>query len=293
MPRRLVLAALLLLAAAPLARADVSPAARAMPIPRLDAGPPVALLPADDLLGRAVLDWGGGFAGRLSHLLIDPADGRLRFALLRDVPGLVPGGDVVVPWRLLRLGGPGEDVRLAAPLAELGHLPRLHGPLDALHPDITAQILDFDPGDRPLDPTLSRSPPPPRGEIALPEGPPGAEATAGPPILVPADAMHNVPVATQEGRPIGTLGEVMIDPASARAAFALVAIGGPGRPRAWLPVPLPVLVAGATRYELAAADFWVRQVPPLLRPEPPRAVGAVWLTALYDTYGLKPYRRAE
>jgi hypothetical protein len=117
--------------------------------------------------------------------------------------------------------------------------------------------------------------------------------TAGPPVLVSAHALRGVAVSDQEGQKIGEIGPVMVDLAHSHVAYLLIAEGGLGSAKDWLPVPVEVLVPSGNAYALGVETFWLRQVPPLTSASPPGAVGSAWLEALYVNYGIEPYWRPK
>ncbi len=297
MPLRSQLLAALMLAPilSPALAAGVPPAERSAPIPPVDSGPPIAVVPASDLAGRPVLDRRGERAGRLAHILVDPATGRIRYAMIGDVPsGSFASGDAVpvVPWARLGPIPQAHAFRLDLDRSALLEAPRIHGFASAIRPEVAAQILDFaaaSGGSEP-PPTLQRDLPPPPDALRLPSNPATPE-TVGPPVLVSANAHAGVSVATQDGRPLGEIAEVLLDTASRQVAYVLVAEGGLRAPKAWLPVPVQILVPSPRGYSLAVETFWLRQVPPLQRPEPPSRIGSAWLAALYRNYGIEPYWR--
>jgi hypothetical protein len=182
---------------------------------------------------------------------------------------------------------------LAVTSAELAAAPRIRdlSLASGMRPEITALIFDFDNGiaGSGAPPAVDLTdPPPPPDLLVLPAGPRRTE-TAGPPVLISALELHGVAVTHQDGRPLGEIGQVLIDLDHRHVAYLLVAEGGLRAPQAWLPVPIEVLVPSGNGYALGADDFWLRQVPPLSGPDPPGTVGSAWLKALFVTYGVPPY----
>ncbi len=289
----------LLLPATALGQLDgrVSPTQRSVPIPALDAGSErVTVVGADDLAGRSLVAKNGEAAGRIAHVLVDPVTGLVRAALVNEVPGVsLDRQSLVVPWSKLTPSAAGHTMDLAMPSAELAVAPRIRDLTFAAgtRPEVTAQIFDFSDGiagseaPPPVDLT---DPPPPADFLTLPSGP-RTTVTAGPPVLVSAHELHGVAVTDQDGQALGQIGPVMIDLARGHVAYLLIAEGGLGAPKAWLPVPIEVLVPSGNGYALGVETFWLRQVPPLSSANSPGAVGSAWLEAIYANYGISPYWR--
>jgi sporulation protein YlmC with PRC-barrel domain len=272
----------------------VSPTERSTPIPSPDAGTErIAVIGADDLAGRSLVASDGDPAGRIAHVLIDPASGAIRAALVDSVPGLsLDGEGLVVPWSRLTPSPAGRAMGLAMTGSELAAAPRFRDLRFAAgaRPEVTAQIFDFTTGSAAPSPVDTTDPPPPKDFLVLPSGPRTTD-TAGPPVLVSARELHGVSVTDQDGQALGEIERVMIDLEHGHAAYLLVAEGGVAAPRAWLPVPIEVLVPSGKGYALGVETFWLRQVPPLSSPNPPGTVGSAWLRGLYVNYGIDPYWR--
>jgi PRC-barrel domain len=213
----------------------------------------------------------------------------VRDVLLTDVPGAgLEDQYAVVPWSGLALPTGSGPVKFNMTRAEVDASPRLHAftIATASRPEVTAQIFSFDPLERAAPPPLpAANPAPGQTEVPAPDG----STTVGPPILVSANALRGVPVATQDGRPLGEIGQAVIDTAHGFVAYVLIAEGGLRAPRAWLPAPIQILTASGQGYALAVADFWLRQIPPLPGPQTPGAVSTDWLRGLYDLYDVPPY----
>lgn len=276
----------------------VTPIERAAPVPSIDAGPErIAVVGAHDMTGRAVVARNRAAAGQISHVLADPASGWLRDILINNVPGLALGDQLVtVPWTSVVASPASATVALTLTMSELATAPRIRDISIAStgRPEVTAQVFEFDTGDagtgQPPPPITIEHPPPPPGVLALPSGR-VVPTTTGPPVLVSAASLSGIGVTNQDGRPLGEIGEAMLDLEHSHVAYVLIAEGGLRTPRNWLPVPIQILVASGNGYAVAVEDFWLRQVAPLPGPQPPSAVGSAWLKALYANYGLPPYWR--
>ena len=283
----------LLLAAVASAHAWATAEDRARPLPAVATGRPVALLPAHALIGRVLRDPSGRTLGRIRHLLIDPAGGRLRYVLIGQRAAGTHRLDVAVPWASLgRVPATGPlAVRLAAP--QLAGLPHLIDPGDSptAHPLAVAQLFAYAQNPSPLSPAHSQNLPPPPGEIALPAGSHTTE-DAGPPVLASANLLRGVAVDRADGRRLGRIVRIMLDTAGGRIAFVLVAEAGRTARSRLLPLPVGVLVAppsGSGAETLTLSGFWLRQIPRLPQPAP-RQVGSLWLAGLYRICGLGTYR---
>ncbi|MBV9523876.1 MAG: hypothetical protein JO010_13840, partial [Alphaproteobacteria bacterium] len=98
----------------------VPPAGRAQPIPPIDTGPAIPIVPAADLVERGIVDSTDAPAGRIAHILVDPASGALRYAMIAGTAASDRGTVLpVVPWaRLAPIAG-AESFRLAMTGSEL------------------------------------------------------------------------------------------------------------------------------------------------------------------------------
>ncbi|HYD30881.1 MAG TPA: PRC-barrel domain-containing protein [Azospirillaceae bacterium] len=240
----------------------------------------VLLLSAADLLGHPVRDRRNRTVGAIAYLATDARTGDISFALVGSGDRLVP-----VPWALieereadgaLRLASDGDGLRRAPAVTEarLGELTR------------TALLIQV--YDHYRVPSAQRRLQAKSAEVPL--------------LLVGRSAITTLPLSTArgaevvkaDGRSLGAVERMMIDPALGRVAFVLVGFGGfVGLGEDWLPVPFSALRwhPGRAFFTLNLDPTRLTAMPTFAKEEPAMLVSVSDLRALYNRYSVPPYWR--
>jgi sporulation protein YlmC with PRC-barrel domain len=84
----------------------------------------IAVAPADEIVGKSVVDRNGNAAGRVLSLVIDSASGEIKYVLIEGSPNFDLGGYLVaVPWPLMTVGSDARTIAVSVTADELHHAP--------------------------------------------------------------------------------------------------------------------------------------------------------------------------
>ncbi|MGR0187760.1 PRC-barrel domain-containing protein [Azospirillum aestuarii] len=318
--------------AAPAALAQQSPAAK----PGQQSGQESAKVPsriqltsANAIAGRTVNNRKGDEVGEVEYLLIDPQNGKVRYALIGSGGLFDIGEDITpVPWSSL-IVTPGEyssTVTLNAELDTLRQGRRFsRDDIQRLtEPTLITQVYGlYAPQAQTSQQSLGTSNPQdtqggsgssgtagqkqPQGQTQPSNQAAGSGSGSGqpmvlvgrefitmlaPPTLMSPDEIRGSMVTTTTGEDIGDIDRVMVDIKGGQVPYVLVGRGGfLGVGEEWLPVPFQALSWSATNegFVLNADEQQLRQMQGLRKEDLPARVRTSDLQKLYDRFGVQPY----
>jgi sporulation protein YlmC with PRC-barrel domain len=271
-----------------------------------ESGAQIPVMPADKLVGRALVDPQGHDAGQIVSLLLDTSNGSIEYVLIGSRGNFNLNGRLaVVHWSVLHEPIGDGPITIGVPAQKLAN-----GPLVT---ENALSVLDQAPFRKQIAGNYAypyrRGYPNAyygyRGAFAAPvvvtQGQPSekpvASALRSPDSASPR-GLRGISVNARNGDVIGDIDQVMIDPSRGQVAFVLVKRGGfLGLDPAWFAMPIEALnwSPDNDQYRLTVDEAQLKNVPPV-PANAANLTGAVdrqALSRLYADFNLQPYWNAN
>jgi sporulation protein YlmC with PRC-barrel domain len=249
----------------------------------------IELVRIADLAGFDVVDEEGGSIGSVEYLTLSLAQGRLSHLLIatpRD-------GLLVVPWGSVRIDQGAPPIVLGATAQQIETAPRIsREELSTLaQPAVVAHVQDYW---APATEVAGLEGAPAEGQVDAPAAGPGQQHEAQDPLVLAGreivvsitapvlevdEALRGAAVYADQGREIGSISEILIDPERGIVAFAVID-GDRGRAA----VPMQVLSWTAEEAVVLRADTGLLQRDRELLE--PHSVNRRALTELYERFAV-------
>jgi sporulation protein YlmC with PRC-barrel domain len=256
-------------------------------------GDRIEVTSAARLLGHDIRSRDGRNAGRLDSLVLDFPLGRVTYGLIASGGDLAIGYDrIVVPFEYFRSPAGNEQAKLTVNLnfSQIQNGRRINE-------DQLARLADQDEMNRIYGSYGGVAP----GGVLIPPsdkhpyryvlvGPKQLTMLGGPGQALAKD-VRDSEVQDSRGDKIGEIDQIMIDPATGRIPYLLLASNGSLGNGRWLPVPTQAMMWSAARNAFVLADNNVEPIamPALHKTRLPADVQRSRLQALYERFNLKPY----